>query len=322
MQLGGRVIFAVLLSAQTLVPQFLAQGDLTANAKQPWYRLVDMGTFGGPVSMVFGGAGNLNQQQTLVTSCADTSLLDPNWPNTNPFFGDDAYVQHAFRTRRGSLHDLGALPAGTSSCGQAINSGGVVAGFSTNGEIDPLTGFAQIHAVRWQGENILDLGTLGGNESYANFINDRGQITGGALNAIPDPFTSELFIGATQVHAFLWEHGAMQDLGTLGGPDSSGYYLNERGEIAGQSFTNDVPNETTGIPTLDPFLWRNGRMLDLGSFGGTFGVPDALNNQRASCGRLNSGWRRGISSLPLGKGDNKRSRHIWRELWGSVRDQR
>ena len=47
MQLGGRVIFAVLLSAQTLVPQFLAQGDLTANAKQPWYRLVDMGTFGG-----------------------------------------------------------------------------------------------------------------------------------------------------------------------------------------------------------------------------------------------------------------------------------
>ena len=184
MQLGGRVIFAVLLSAQTLVPQFLAQGDLTANAKQPWYRLVDMGTFGGPVSMVFGGAGNLNQQQTLVTSCADTSLLDPNWPNTNPFFGDDPYVQHAFRTRRGSLHDLGALPAGTSSCGQAINSGGVVAGFSTNGEIDPLTGFAQIHAVRWQGENILDLGTLGGNESYANFINDRGQITGGALNAI------------------------------------------------------------------------------------------------------------------------------------------
>ena len=147
-----------------------------------------------------------------------------------------------------------------------------------NRDIDSLTGYREIHATLWQRGEIFDLGTLGGNESFANFINDRGQITGAALNAIPDALTTELFIGATQVHAFLWEHGSMQDLGTLGGPDSFGYYINERGEVTGQSFTNDI-NETTGIPTLDPFLWRDGRMLDLGSLGGTFGVPDALNNR-------------------------------------------
>jgi hypothetical protein len=41
--------------------------DLTANAKQPQYRLVDLGTFGGPVSIVTGGNGDLNQENTLVT---------------------------------------------------------------------------------------------------------------------------------------------------------------------------------------------------------------------------------------------------------------
>jgi probable HAF family extracellular repeat protein len=162
-----------------------------------------------------------------------------------------------------------------------------VAGFSTNAEIDPLTGYREIHATRWQYGEVLDLGTLGGNESYANFINDRGQITGAALNAIPDAFTNELFIGATQVHAFLWEHGSMQDLGTLGGPDSIAYYINERGEIAGQSFTNDIANETTGIPTLDPFLWHHGTMLDLGTLGGTWGNPEALNNRGLVVGESN-----------------------------------
>ncbi|HXO32905.1 MAG TPA: hypothetical protein VN901_11185 [Candidatus Acidoferrales bacterium] len=278
MQPKKEAIFAFVIFAQAFVPRLIAQGDLDIKRDQPHYRLVDVGTFGGPVSLVFGGAGNLDQRKTLVTSCADTAGLDPDWPNINPFLGEDPYVQHAFRTRRGRLHDLGVLPGGTSSCGQGINIHGTVAGFSTNGEIDPLTGYREIHATLWQQGKVLDLGTLAGNESYANFINDRGQITGGALNAILDAFTTDLFIGATQVHAFLWEHSIMQDLGTLGGPDSIGYYVNQRGEVTGQSFTNDIPNETTGMPTLDPFLWRNGHMLDLGSLGGTEGIPNALNN--------------------------------------------
>src|SRR6266446_3991798 len=270
---------AVLFLTQAFGPKLVAQGDLNIKNNQPHYRLVDLGTLGGPVSLVTGGNGDLNQKKTLVTNCAATSVLDPEWPNINPWNGDDRYIEHAFQTRGGPLEDLSVLPGGTSSCGQGINSNGTVVGFSTNAQIDPLTGYREIHATRWRHGEILDLGTLGGNESYANFINDRGQITGGALNTIPDAFTTELFIGATQVHAFLWEHGSMQDLGTLGGPDSSGYYINKRGEVAGQSFTNNIPNETTGIPTLNPFLWRDGHMLDLGSLGGTFGVPDALNNR-------------------------------------------
>jgi probable HAF family extracellular repeat protein len=35
----------------------------------------------------------------------------------------------------------------------------------------------------------------------------------------------------------------------------------------------------TGVPTIDPFLWENGKMTDLGSLGGTNGFPVALNNR-------------------------------------------
>jgi hypothetical protein len=56
---------------------------------------------------------------------------------------------------------------------------------------------------------------LGGNESSANAVNDRGQVAGEALNTIPDPYVGLFNVpGATQVHAFLWtKPRGMQDLG-------------------------------------------------------------------------------------------------------------
>lgn len=78
--------------------------------------------------------------------------------------------------------------------------------------VDPLFfGFAEGRAVLWKDGKALDLGTLGGNESTAFSVNSRGQVVGVATNTIPDPFS---FFG-TQLRAFLWQDGAMQDLGTL-----------------------------------------------------------------------------------------------------------
>jgi probable HAF family extracellular repeat protein len=110
-------------------------------------------------------------------------------------------------------------------------------------------------------------------------VNDRGEVTGFATNTDPDPFAGLFFPSTTALHAFLWHAGVMRDLGTLGGLDSFGVVLNERGQVAGFSFTNEIPNPTTGIPTLDPFLLENGRMTDLGSLGGTLGLANALNNR-------------------------------------------
>lgn len=252
------------------------------------YRLVDVGTLGGPSSSVLAFSNNLNKDRPLLTNCADTAKLDPDFPDdVNPYLADP-YIQHGYRWSSGRLTDLGSLRGGTSSCGQGINIFGSVAGFSTNGSIDPLTGVPEIDAVLWRDREIINLGTLGGNNSFAVGINDRGQITGDAFNSIPDPFAGVLVpFGATQVHAFLWEDRAMQDLGTLGGTESSAFYLNERGEVAGISYTNSIPNATTGIPTVDPFLWSHGRMLDLGTLGGTYGGPGALNSRGQVAGTSN-----------------------------------
>ena len=84
---------------------------------------------------------------------------------------------------------------------------------------------------------------------------------------------------ATQQRAFLWEGGGLRDLGTLGGGDAIAYLINQRGQVAGVSYTNAAPNSTTGLPTQDPFLWDRGNMIDLGGLGGTYGTAFWLNNR-------------------------------------------
>lgn len=329
MRYGGLVVVSLFVISG-FSPRLIAEDTGAREAKAPRYRLIEIGTFGGPASLVFGGTGDLNQKRTLVTSAADTALFDSNWPNINPWFASGGYlslyIQHAFEWKQGVLEDLGVLSGGSSSGGFGINSHGAVVGMSTNGTFDPLTGFPEIEPVLWQYGKIVRLGTLGGNGGYAAFINDHGQIAGDALNAIPDPFASALFPGATQVHAFLWEHGAMQDLGTLGGPDSMGFYINERGDITGVSFTNYAPNETTGLPTLDPFLWHDGHMLDLGSLGGTIGTAEAFNNHGQVVGDSNLAgdekfhpylWDRGVMT-DLGTFGGSNGDAIWINEAGTV----
>src|SRR5260370_15854611 len=79
----------------------------------------------------------------------------------------------------------------------------------------------------------------------------------------------------------------MQDWGTLGGPDASPDVVNESGQIAGHSYTNSTANATTGIPTIDPFFWENGIMVDIGSLGGTIGFPSWVNGRGQVVGTSN-----------------------------------
>ena len=169
-----------------------------------------------------------------------------------------------------------------------------------------MTGLPEVNAVLWEKGHIINLGTLGGTQSLAIAVNSRGQVVGGAFNTISDPFEAHFnsflfFRGVTQEHAFLWENGVMHDLGTLGGPDSVAQNINERGQIAGWALTNSTPNAVTNFPTQDPFLWvpcdqdrqdnrdceneaesvaaKSGKMIDLGTLGGTQGSTSALNNR-------------------------------------------
>jgi probable HAF family extracellular repeat protein len=280
-------IIAIALFAVLAMPLHLGAQEHHANHHQ--YQFVDLGTLGGPNSYL--PLLSLSQNGTFAGS-ADTTTPDPYGPsfcNNN-----DCFVSHAITWRNGTLTDLGVLPgpAGSSSMPTWISKNGLIAGFSLNGQIDPLFGAPEIRAVLWQNDVIADLGTLeGGFESGASAVNNSGQVVGFATNLVPDP--NSIAGITTQSRAFLWEKGVMQDLGTLpGGTDAEALFINERGQIVGQSYAADSivtpPIGCGDSPlTLYSFSWENGVMTDMGTLGGHCATPYSLNNRGQVVGQSN-----------------------------------
>ena len=310
-------ITAMTLLAALALPVQLAAEANAAQANKPkhhHYKLIDLGTFGGPQAFT-QDAPQFLTYRGVVVGWADTTTPDPNYPNSCfQFCVFGPFIFHAFRWNDGTLTDLGALPGVNSSAAFWVADNGLTAGFSENGEFDPLLNVPEIRAVLWNNKKLTDLGTLdGGYESGAFAVNTRGQVTGFSTNLVPDSFSG---LGPTQQRTFLWQNGVMQDLGTLGGTDTGllgigfgNIEINERGQIVACSYTNTTPNPTTGLPTLDPFLWdeKNG-MIDLGSLGGTVGC--ATGN-----GLNNAGQVIGYSTLP---GDTVVHPFLWSR--GVLRD--
>jgi probable HAF family extracellular repeat protein len=128
---------------------------------------------------------------------------------------------------------------------------------------------------------VVDLGTLGGDSSFANAINDHGQIVGqyvanakyhpflwhrGTVTLLGDPTVAGaatdinnhgLVVGSSGSHAFSWHNGIMTDLGTLGGPTSFDSAVNDRGQILGMADTTAGDSHAV--------LWDQGRTVDLGA---------------------------------------------------------
>ncbi|MBA2378684.1 MAG: hypothetical protein H0V76_03815, partial [Blastocatellia bacterium] len=96
--------------------------------------------------------------------------------------------------------------------------------------------------------DIKDLGTLGGNSSFARAINNAGQITGNAN--VPNG----------RLHAYIWENGMMQDLGFLpnGTEFSRGFYLNAQGVVTGES-----DNNASKVFIFDPSVGTMSALVDL-----------------------------------------------------------
>jgi probable HAF family extracellular repeat protein len=278
---------AALLATMAVPVRMIAQDGQVPTQNHRRYKLIDIGTFGGPNSsfVLPSPGGRLLNNSGAAAGGADTSTPDPS-----SCFNFDCYLSYGFKWQDGVADKLSALPGFNSSFTFWISDTGLVAGLSENG-IDPLTGSLAQEAILWGNDGtITDLGTLGGNDSVAGAVNNRSQVAGGALNTIPDPYSSRNFFisGATQVHAFRWTKSqGMQDLGTLGGTDSNAFEINNRGQIAGWSFTNSTVNPVTGIPNLDPFFWENGKMLDMGTLGGTVALSYALNDRGQVSGRSN-----------------------------------
>lgn len=127
---------------------------------------------------------------------------------------------------------------------------------------------------------LVDLGTLGGESSYATAINDRGHVVGSGQTAAGD------------WHGFLWRDGRMLDLGPF---RPTG--INNRDEVVG----------TLDFATT-AHLWRAGRLLNLGTLGGGSSFPTAINDRGQVVGSSSDKqgrsvpylWSRGaMRALPL-----------------------
>jgi probable HAF family extracellular repeat protein len=293
--LTALVVAITFFTASAAPDRLVAQEHQEQKKEHRRYRLIDLGTFGGVTSYVnpVGNSGPYMNREGEVVGSSMTSI--PSRPNGNPYPCPPAPgVFHAMAWGDDGVTDPGSLREALNCANAlAINDAGEIVGASENGLLDPATGVIQIRAVRWNHRQIKNLGTFGGNHSFASAINNRGQIVGFALNKVADPFSlfDRGILGSTngtQTRAFLWEHGRKRDLDTLGGSDAWATFVNEPGQVAGYSYTNSTPNSTTGVPIADPFLWSEEHgMIDLGTLGGTFGFPVGLNNRGQVIGQSN-----------------------------------
>jgi probable HAF family extracellular repeat protein len=288
-------VIAMTLFASTLSVATAAQANTAQNhrAKHHHYRLVVIGTFGGPTGNYWDGLSNISVLSPRGSTVGGADTLTPD-PFSPTYWWSNGLIQHAFLQRNGSLIDLGSLPGTNNSMSTWITPNELVAGFSENGQIDPVVpDLPETRAVLWGNGNITDLGGLpqGGYESEANAVNSRGQVVGAATNLVPDPnsmiqanFALWNLAYPYQSRAFVWDQGnGMRDLGTLGtGTDAEATLINERGQVVGHSYTSSAPGACASsyyLLATGTFTWdeENG-MQDIGGFGGTCTIAQDLNN--------------------------------------------
>jgi len=124
-----------------------------------------------------------------------------------------------------------------------INARGEVLGVAVNS-----AGLSR--ALVWQDAAVRELEVYPDRTILPVAINDRGQVAGTAV---------------FPAVAFLWDHGVVQELGSLGG-DTQISALGDAGEVVGWSLTASGERHA--------FVWQDGQMTDLGP-----GVADGRGSQ-------------------------------------------
>jgi probable HAF family extracellular repeat protein len=206
-------------------------------------RMTDLGTLGGTTS----DATDINDRGVVV-----------GFSNVAP---GNKQVD-AFLDQGGKLKDLGPVNPALADGGLvSINAEGDISGISVGG-YDAL--------IHRHGTNI-DLGSLAGLGSISRDLNDSGQVVGLSATAMLRAANSSSE-PTVIFHSFLYSHGKMSDLGTLGGTDSVANSINDRGEVVGLS-------DTTNNAATHAFGYSHGRMTDLGTLGGRDSVAAAINEQ-------------------------------------------
>jgi probable HAF family extracellular repeat protein len=236
-------------------------GFLMASAAQPGrYMITDLGVVGAPPGQGFfvtpnhlvAGAATVAGGQTHAVLWARGAMTDLGVPGLNSM----AFSVNENATAVGGAETSTLDPHGEDFCGFKAM------GVPTNGsECVP---FASRYGA------MTPLRTLGGYNGVANMINTRGQIAGEAENATIDPSCP-----SPQVYQFkpvLWQSGDVEELPTAGGdPNGVALAINQAGQIVGASGACATFSQTllVNLQPLHALLWEAGKVIDLGSLGGT-----------------------------------------------------
>lgn len=146
------------------------------------------------------------------------------------------------------VHALSSL-GGTVSAGSGINNRGTVTGYSY------LPGDATMHATRWRDGILTDLGTLGGANSAVLWPVKSSRIVVGVsetatTNRYGEDWSCSVFFPGKPTHhncvGFVWQHGHMRSLPTLGGDNGYAAGDNQRGQIVGWAENGKPDPSCTG----------------------------------------------------------------------------
>jgi probable HAF family extracellular repeat protein len=281
--LGGTYSQAVLVNNKGVVSGFasLANGDWHATLWLHGQRR-DLGTLGGPDSLVSYGGPNAAGQ---IAGVAETSTPDPNGEDFCGFAASgvpSSGTCSGFLWQHGLMTPLSTL-GGPNSAANAINNYGVIAGNaetattdSTCPTYDPTLGQYQVlqeKPVVWKNGHIKELPTYGGDpDGIAYAINDYGQVAGMSGACSTDNAVNGYYF--SPVHALLWDHGSVINLGSLGGAfGNQAHNMNNRGEVVGAS-------DLAGDAVFHGFLWsqRTGMRDVVPLPGDTYSVALGIND--------------------------------------------
>ena len=206
-----------------------------------------------------------------------------------------------------SVTDLGNLGY-QNTVARTINNNGQITGYS--GTQKTVEGSCSLrfrpcpthvtNAFLWQAGTISNLGTLGGNYSQGNGINNLGEVVGTAqlksgfseaflyrngkmtgigsfsaarINDLGVVAGSESIPGEGHTDAVIWQNGKLTDLGLL--PGEGGIYT----DAAGINKSDEVAGSGDNRESMErAWVWRNGVMTDIGTLGGPQAAAYAINN--------------------------------------------
>jgi probable HAF family extracellular repeat protein len=262
--LGGTFASAQNLSLQGFVAGYAnVTGDVAEHAVL-WRTngTKDLGTLGGPNSVVLGGLSGFSETATADPLGQDFCLLGTH------LTCQALTVVNQSEVALPTLGGTGGTAFGNNDLGQVVGESLTAiqdAGCLVGGQPQPPAYQVQqgLPAV-WQNGKVTALPLFtGDSDGLANGNNDLGQIVGSTGSCVANP----------AAHAVLWNNGQVTNLGNLGGAkNNQPVAINLLGQITGGS-------DLAGDQIQHAFLWQKGVMTDLGTLpGDTYSLGNSINN--------------------------------------------